>query len=320
MGGLGFLEILDRRGRVAHRHRLVSLPVTIGRAYSNDIILDDPYVSPQHVRLNQYDDVLIAEDLDSRNGLLTGDRTRVPRLALAAGMTFRVGNTEVRFCTEDQPVAPTMVEAGDWFDVLAPIRTPARRAAVLAVSFGVFALAFFLNSYDQITWAEPVGGALGGMLILAAWAGGWAFGNRVVGHQFRFLDHMAWAAVSALALLLVLIIQGYAEFVLPSTNVTDVLGGLVTLALIAVLFYGHFTIIGNMPGKRRLGVAAGIALGLIVVLVLLSVAGENEFSNEIPWDGTLKPVGPSLLPSITVQEFNEAAADLRARVDRLADE
>ncbi len=320
MDGLGFLEVLDRRGRVAHRHRLVNLPATIGRAYSNDIIIDDPYVSPLHLRLTQYGNVLIAEDLDSENGLLTEARMRVPRLALATGVTFRIGNTDVRFCTENQPVAPTILEASDRFDVLTLIRTPARRAAALAATLTAFALTFYLGSYDKITWAEPIGGALGGMVVLAMWAGGWAFGNRVVGHQFRFLDHLAWAAASTLALLVVLIIQGYAEFIFSWTTLTDALGGLVTLALIGALFYGHLTIIGSMPFKRRLGVAASVAVGLIAILGLLSVAGENEFSNEIPWDGTLKPLGPGLLSTITVEDFNEAAADLRKRVDRMAEE
>jgi hypothetical protein len=320
MGEVGFLEILDRRGRVKNRHRIVSLPITIGRAYSNDIILDDPYVSPQHARLEEHENALVVEDLDSDNGLLTDTRTRVPRLALATGMVFRVGNTEVRFCTENQSVAPTVLESRDKFDVLALISSPARRITVLAATFCVFALMFYLNSYDNVTWAEPEGAALGGMAILAVWAGGWAFGNRVVGHHFRFWNHLAWAAMSTLGLFLILIVQGYAEFIFSGAGAIDALGGLALLVWMGGVFYGHFTIIGTMPRGRRVGVAAGISLGLVAVLALLSVTDQNEFSNEIPWEGTLKPVATGLLPSITVQQFKDAASDLRTRVDRLADD
>lgn len=320
MVGLGFLEILDRRGRVAHRHRIASLPLTIGRAYSNEVILDDPYVSPRHVRLSHSDDALIAEDLGSENGLVTRTRMRVPQIALATGVTFRVGNTELRYCTEDQPILPTLLESTDRFDFLAPIRTPARRLTAFATTFGIFTLLAYLTSYERVTWSDPVGAALGGMVVLAAWAGGWAFGNRLVGHRFRFWDHFAWVAVSTVAMLVVLVVQGYSAFMFSWSAVPESLGGLFIFGLIGTLFYGHLTIIGTIPARRRLGVTAGIAVGVVAVLGFFSLAGEGDFSNEIPWDGGLKPIGTNLLPSVTVGEFTEAAADLHTLVDRLAEE
>lgn len=46
MDELIHVEVLGRTGEVAHRVGLVRLPATIGRAYDNDVIIDDPYVSP----------------------------------------------------------------------------------------------------------------------------------------------------------------------------------------------------------------------------------------------------------------------------------
>jgi hypothetical protein len=47
MEPLTFVEILDKRGHVMQRLRVERLPATIGRAYTNDVILDDPFVSAE---------------------------------------------------------------------------------------------------------------------------------------------------------------------------------------------------------------------------------------------------------------------------------
>ena len=47
----GFLEVLDRAGHVVQRIPVENQPVLIGRAYENDVILDDPYLSPVHLRV-----------------------------------------------------------------------------------------------------------------------------------------------------------------------------------------------------------------------------------------------------------------------------
>jgi pSer/pThr/pTyr-binding forkhead associated (FHA) protein len=43
-----FVEVLDRRGRVAERAAVDQLPFRIGRGYDCDLILDDPHVDALH--------------------------------------------------------------------------------------------------------------------------------------------------------------------------------------------------------------------------------------------------------------------------------
>ena len=51
-----FVELLDRREHLQQRFRIESFPLTIGRAYTNDIILEDRHVSPEHVRIRLDED------------------------------------------------------------------------------------------------------------------------------------------------------------------------------------------------------------------------------------------------------------------------
>ena len=45
MATLGYLEVLDPKGRVSQRFPVQSLPLTLGRAYTNHVILDDPFAN-----------------------------------------------------------------------------------------------------------------------------------------------------------------------------------------------------------------------------------------------------------------------------------
>ncbi len=104
------LEVLDARG-VRTRHRLETLPLTIGRGLSSDVILDDPYVDASHARISlDASGALTIEDLGSVNGLVANEaRLREP-VALRAGAELRVGRTTLRVRDSNEPLPPALVD------------------------------------------------------------------------------------------------------------------------------------------------------------------------------------------------------------------
>ena len=93
------VEILDRRGRVQSRARIDTLPCVIGRAYACGVVLDDRFISPEHVRV-RLDGAgnVIVEDLSSTNGLYDM-RSGAPAamVAITPGTTIRIGQSLLRF-------------------------------------------------------------------------------------------------------------------------------------------------------------------------------------------------------------------------------
>ena len=80
MASLGYLEVLDARGHIAQRVRIDHLPTHIGRAYTNHIVVDDPYVCPLHASIFADEQGrLICRDRDSVNGLRNGTAGRPGR-------------------------------------------------------------------------------------------------------------------------------------------------------------------------------------------------------------------------------------------------
>jgi pSer/pThr/pTyr-binding forkhead associated (FHA) protein len=87
--------LLQRRDDASVIYRLPPGAIkTVGRATRADFILDAPMVSRVHCRLTaDRSDQLIAEDLDSRNGMLVNG-TRVSRHVLKAGDVLTIGRVE----------------------------------------------------------------------------------------------------------------------------------------------------------------------------------------------------------------------------------
>jgi pSer/pThr/pTyr-binding forkhead associated (FHA) protein len=84
------VTITDRSG--ATRHVEVRRPVIVGRG-AVDIVIDDPFASDRHLRLDVNAGRLVVEDLGSTNGTLVNDTViHVPTI-IGRGDTVRVGTT-----------------------------------------------------------------------------------------------------------------------------------------------------------------------------------------------------------------------------------
>ena len=53
MAPLGYVEVLDAKGNVTERVRVDSFPIQVGRAYSNHVVINDPYVCPVHLAIER---------------------------------------------------------------------------------------------------------------------------------------------------------------------------------------------------------------------------------------------------------------------------
>ena len=69
--------------------------ITLGRAASNTVVLDDEFVSSHHARLyrDQASGQWVIEDLGSTNGTIVGEQRLGAPVILPAGMPVRIGAT-----------------------------------------------------------------------------------------------------------------------------------------------------------------------------------------------------------------------------------
>jgi hypothetical protein len=311
------LEQLDHRGRVVHRLRLGDSPVSVGRAYDNDVIVDDPYVDPHHLRIEPGPDGRLEfRDLDSRNGTWEHALNwRMGSAPLKSGMELRIGRTVLRFAAIDQPVPRALADharVGGLEFLLDP------KAAVSLIGLALLAggLDAFLGATDGFTLVQFLTPGLAGLVAAAIWAGGWAFANRLVVHRFRFLAHLAWAALIGVILLLVRIGAEWLDFFFPTVG-----GGWVALALdiavVATLLAGHLWLVTEWDQRRRWRVALGVTALLAAILALLDWDQLPSADQRIVGQEALKPVSGRLVPARTADDFFRRARSLETEVDRL---
>ena len=335
MDEVAFLEVLDGAHRVVARHRIDRLPAVIGRGYESDVILDDPGVDPAHARLwRDGSGALRLDDLDTVNGIVDADGTPLQgSIVLDRSRMVRLGRTTVRVRRPGDPVAPAVRNATSSPREVDPppaaaadrrlpgrLGSPGVALGACALAAAIFAVDSYLGNTGRVTSAEMVGGALAVLAVLSIWAGCWAFASRLVTGRFRFLGHLAIASV-ALALSVILYgVSGYVAFIAPSGGAHALLILLISIGLFAAVIHAHLGLSSSLPGRRRSGVAAGIALALMLFAGLGDWASSDEFDTSLDYAGEIKPLGSRWVRAVTLDRFLEETQDLRKEVDEMARE
>jgi hypothetical protein len=86
----------------AQRYLISELPCRIGRAPTNDIVLEDPSVSRNHAEIQRHaDGSFTITDLDSLNGIFINDK-KIRHARLAEGHNVDIGDVTLRFTFHDK--------------------------------------------------------------------------------------------------------------------------------------------------------------------------------------------------------------------------
>ncbi|TWI66532.1 type III secretion system (T3SS) inner membrane Yop/YscD-like protein [Pseudoduganella lurida] len=304
-----FIEILARNGDVIARQRCATLPVTIGRAYDNDFVLDDAHAAPHHAVLEaDADGALQLRDLGSQNGIVLHGR-REQTAALDGSTVVRLGHTRLRVRDAGFPVAPELTDTTmHAWEGGAPALAG---MALVALFIGVEEALTDTASFQAIRYLLTIASGLAAGL---AWSGIWALVNRLFGSHARMGRHLfilgagliaigAWRVLST--------VLAYAW----SAEIFTRYGNLVVLLIVCGMVYFHVRTIRPHLRPRRMLAGCGVLLGLGTGLVLMSNLELKGHVADEPYMAVLLP--PSLRASTdhSVDDFMGGAARLQERAD-----
>jgi len=89
----GFYLVVRRGPELNTMHKLAQDTITLGRDASNDIAINDPEISRNHLKLHWQGDGFAVEDLNSTNGTRINGGARITRLTrLYPGQTLMLGD------------------------------------------------------------------------------------------------------------------------------------------------------------------------------------------------------------------------------------
>ncbi|MEE4379129.1 MAG: FHA domain-containing protein [Candidatus Competibacteraceae bacterium] len=284
----GWLEVLDRTGHVTQRLTVSHLPLTIGRSYENDVILDDPYVSPMHLRLHSdSENRLVADDLDSVNGLYR-ERERVSQIELTSGLEVRVGHTRLRYRDKDFQVPAPLVD----FSVRSPLlllHKPLVLVLVYVLTLGWLLLSNYLGSYEPVEITRLVAALVAPVAGILVWSGVWAFASRLLVHRLNFLIHCAIACLAGLGFSCLATSLSYLAFALNADQLEEAAQLFGNALIFALLLYAHLRFCSLAPPRRLVVTAAVLAVVAGALTVLETQVDYSEFSAAPSYHTTLKP-------------------------------
>jgi FHA domain len=310
---LTFVEVLGRTGEVVHRIPISSLPVTVGRAYDNDVILDDPYVAPHHLRIElRSDGALRAVDLDSRNGLYAGRSMKpVKEALLDPDARIRIGHTRLRVRSRSFNV-PAERPQIHW-PWLQDVRVFVAAVLITAIVALVEAYAGEHERYDTIKLLFPPFFFVAGGLV---WAGAWAFFSKVLTGRANFIAHGSIAIVGLLAIEMTDVLGGYLAFALSMRAMQP--AAVVGMGLVfAAMLYAHLSLISRHAPRFLAGVAVGIAALLFGAGWGFVYIQEPNDSTSMPYVTQLKAPFFRIAPEHSPEQFLAGAQALKGKLDAL---
>jgi len=322
MGAVIWVEVLDRRGHVAARVRCAALPVTIGRAWSNDVVIDDRHVDPVHARLVQDEQgSLVVEDAGSLNGLMTAGGGRTPRVPVVGPTTVLLGQTTVRVVPADVTVGPAVPLPPATRGLRTLVTTPRSAALLALLGVAIAAAAFWLSDPDADSPRKVAGSVLALALVVATWSGVWALVGRATVQQARFLSHFAAAWVALMALDLAGVAGDYLGFMLNADGLSTAVDGAAGALLVGALLTAHFGFATTMARRRRVLIAAIVVAAVAGAGALVEETSAGDFDgSDITIRASVRPVPLGLVRTRDMDAFLAGTDGLKREVDRLAAE
>lgn len=303
-----FVEQLTPDGEVLHRSRVAHLPITIGRAYDNDIILDDPHTAAHHaqIELNQLDELIIA-DLGSYNGI-TYANTRENFFVVGGDNIYRLGHTRLRIRTADYKVAAEVTDLTNhrWEGML-----PALTGLALLLMTGL--LSTWLADLNQGTLSKYLLELVSMFGFAIGWSGIWAlFGKLFTGHA-RFGRHLFIASAGLAFLELWEHLSGLVAYAFSwEALLTFSVHPLIFIC--AIVLYFHFLTAGNKrPNRLKIYLAAIAILGSAITMTK-EYQASNHLSDEL-YMSRIYPPAVRISRDHSLEEFMADMQKLKEKVD-----
>ena len=297
------IEEVNRLGHVTGRHNFDQFPLRIGRGYQNDLIIDDPYVSSEHVCLHETENGWLVEDRQSENGIkyrLHSTPSGVNQLK--SGDEIILGRSRLRLLSPWHPVAKTH---------LLPTKTSLSKIlAYPAVATGVIVVAFVLlltENYFSIAvktgFEKLLASAIPTFMFALLWAGIWAFVGRVMIHRASFLPHFIAALMVFIISMFTSTLSEYITYNLSTTLPASLMEFFVIGFTIAGLFYINLTNSTNLNRRSNLITSHAVAWSMLMMGLFMQYVNKPEFSPAPEYASELKPPFAKVVSSQSLDDF-----------------
>lgn len=304
-----FVELLTGEDDVISRSKFTHLPIRIGRAYDNDIILDDQHTAAHHaqIELNQLDELVI-NDLGSQNGIALG-KQRSDFFVVNGDAIYRLGHTRLRVRTAAHEVAPEVSDSTNhhWEGWL-----PALLGGLLLVVIGL--LTTWITDLQQGSLSKYLLELVSSLAFALGWAGAWAVFSKLLNGHARFGRHLFIVSAGFAVAELWEFFSGALAYSLSWEWLARYTSQPIIIILAVVLYFHLLTAGNKRPQRLRLYIA-----GLAILAIGINMAKQYQASNYTADQLYLSKLYPPALRISSdkpLDEFTLGIESLKDKVDK----
>jgi hypothetical protein len=305
----GYVEIINKTGRVTQRTPAYSQTLSIGRALDNDIIVDDPYVSPHHAHFTIVEGVPELVDLQSVNGIADAAGNSLPETVnLVKERVVLLGRTPFRFRKIDQPLKPTLVAARN--KPLQLLFNPLTLCVIFLLTVGILLFDTYISSSVEFILLKQIPIVLGIMAVVAIWSMLWSFASRLVTHHWFFWRFCGIACLGFLFSSLAEIGTEYLCFGLGLDKILLWSNYVNELLAIMLVLYLNLRLLSAVQGMILIRLTGTIALVLVLLTWGVKYSRHRDFNPAPNYAVTLKAPAWKICDSKSSEDFFNQSATL----------
>lgn len=307
MSNFYVVEILNPNGDVQARHTFPTLPIRLGRAYSNDVILDDPHTAAEHALIELNDQgQLSLRDLGSKNGLKINGK-KYSRGELTGDTQVQLGRTLIRVRRSDYAHAEEIL-----YRAHSHKQTLFRFAGAIAIICLLALSNAWLGDIANNSLSDYITSTLKWLCAAAAWAGIWALANRIFNRSANFGQHLLILSGALLAFDCLGYLYVFLGFSLSLEQVVRYQTP-TQLTLLAITFYAHLRLINHRHRLLKI-LCAAFALLSSGVLLMNNYQKTNQYADRL-YMSELLPPALRLSRNHSLAEFDQSIQQLKADID-----
>ena len=307
-----YIEFLTREKQLKTRQRFEQLPITIGRAFDNDLVIDDPYVSHHHAVIEQSGsgDVYI-RDLDSDNGLIVNGEKQLN--VLLEDEVIRLGHSNISFKHAESKVAETLKDttSHQWEGWLPGM------VGLLLILCATIANSWLVST-DKFSLLAASSEITSMLIIVIIWIAAWGgFTRLATGGSARFGRH-TFILGSAITLSYLWIITSIILAYAFSLEFLSRYGAHVDIAIFSGMVFFHLKTINEQRHKRFALIAVLLAcIGSSYVLISnYNETGKLADQLYMPY---ILPSAFRVSPDHSVEHFIEDVRTLKVELDKASE-
>ena len=285
--------------------------VSLGRAFSNDIIIEDPHIGSCQLSIAVSPDEAYQwrlSNIDTTNPVLVNKvALGTPDIDLKSGDKITIGRTEVVFYAENHPVPEARAfSLANWLH--SHKFSPLFACLMLLTLFGITLGVNFLETSSELEWGKLSATAIIPLLLVFIWASGWSLTGRFLKNDSYFFSHLFFTALLFCLLILSEEFPAYIDYMFSSPLSGEIINWLIITLIFGLLISFNLALVTFSPRTLKKGlISSACIFGVISSLMYLY---QDDYQNVPAHTSTIKPSYIPTLSPVSADKFISNYAEL----------